>query len=300
MLRAIDVFRAAKSLPVVSALSAALVVVTGAIDYLTGYELAFSIFYVVPVAIAAWYAGRGAGVAICVVSAMVWLLVDLGSGRPYAYPAIPFWNATVRFGFFLIIGNLLSRLHDALRMQATLARLDDLTGMPNGRNFRERCEIITRVATRLGHPLALCFIDLDGFKGINDSLGHAAGDRVLIAIANELTTRLRACDIVGRLGGDEFGVVLPETDLAGARIIVSELQSTLISLAERNRWPVGFSIGVAVFCPAPAALDEALERADELMYEAKRRGRNQLLFALNNGTPIDSTDLQTLRNPPRV
>ncbi|WP_291994222.1 GGDEF domain-containing protein [Candidatus Accumulibacter sp. ACC003] len=159
-----------------------------------------------------------------------------------------------------------------------LAQEDGLTGLLNARTFRQRCDAIFMLAKRHGRPLALGYLDLDGFKGVNDSFGHAVGDEVLKAVASALSKRLRASDLGSRLGGDEFAVLLPETDLAGARTFFTELHESLVKLAGTNSWPVGFSIGVAVFHHARANPDDALRYADGLMYKVKNSGKNNIFF----------------------
>lgn len=260
------------------AFSFLLVAIVGACDLATSYELSISIFYTIPVGVGTWYVGRRFGFLVCIVSAITWLAVDFASEHPFSHPAIPFWNATVRLGYFVIIAYLLDRLRGALDFQELLAQEDGLTGLLNARTFRQRCDAIFMLAKRHGRPLALGYLDLDGFKGVNDSFGHAVGDEVLKAVASALSKRLRASDLGSRLGGDEFAVLLPETDLAGARTFFTELHESLVKLAGTNSWPVGFSIGVAVFHHARANPDDALRYADGLMYKVKNSGKNNIFF----------------------
>lgn len=260
------------------AFSFLLVAIVGACDLAIGYELSFSIFYTIPVGVAAWYVGRRFGFLVCLVSAITWLAVDYASDHQFSHPAIPFWNAAVRLGYFVIIAYLLDRLRGALDVQEILAQEDGLTGLLNARTFRQRCDAIFMLAKRHGRPLAVGYLDLDGFKGVNDSHGHAVGDEVLKAVASALSKRLRASDLGSRLGGDEFAVLLPETDFAGARAFFAELHESLVKLARANSWPVGFSIGVALFHCAMANPDDALRYADKLMYKVKNSGKNNILF----------------------
>ncbi|WP_313952903.1 GGDEF domain-containing protein [Accumulibacter sp.] len=255
-----------------------LVAIVGACDLATGYELSLSIFYTIPVGVGTWYVGRRFGFLVCIVSAISWLTVEYAADHQFSHPAIPFWNATVRLGYFVIIAYLLDRLRGALNLQEILAQEDGLTGLLNARTFRHRCDAIFMLANRHGRPLALGYLDLDGFKGVNDSHGHAVGDEVLKAVASALSKRLRGSDLGSRLGGDEFAVLLPETDLAGAQAFFTELHESLVKLASANGWPVGFSIGVALFHCAMANPDDALRYADKLMYKVKNSGKNNILF----------------------
>jgi K+-sensing histidine kinase KdpD len=104
------------------ALAACGVMIVGGIDYFTGYEISMSLFYLGPVALAAWYAGRWPGFAIAVLSCVVWYCADLRSGNQYIHPAIPVWNALVRFGFFFITGSLMTSLRENLRTQQHLGK----------------------------------------------------------------------------------------------------------------------------------------------------------------------------------
>lgn len=283
MIEATHRFLSAQSRRQLVAIVFFLIAIVGVIDYLTGYEVSLSILYLVPVSISAWYATDFLATLVSIISAMTWLAVDYTSGHQYTHPAIAFWNAGVRFGFFVIIAFLLERLHAALGVQAALAQQDGLTGIMNARAFRQRCEPIIQLAARYCHPLTLGYLDLDGFKGINDSLGHHGGDIVLKAVATAIAERLRASDFVGRMGGDEFAILLPETDLTGAQTFFNNTREALRSLADRNGWSIGFSFGVAVFHPPPASLADAISCADRLMYEVKSTGKNGILFEEYSG-----------------
>lgn len=255
-----------------------LLIAVGAIDAISGFELSFSIFYTVPVGIGSWYLGRRLGFTVCVISALIWFAADYVSGHEYSNALIPLWNTSVRLGYFIIISYLLDRLSESLKSQVALAQIDGLTSLLNARTFKQRCHSIFDLTSRHHRPLALGYLDLDNFKGINDNLGHSVGDQVLKATASVLGKRLRASDLGGRLGGDEFAILLPDTDLAGARMFFNELHTNLIDLANDNAWPIGFSIGVAVFHTPVVSPDAAISFADNLMYKVKKSGKNNILF----------------------
>jgi diguanylate cyclase (GGDEF)-like protein len=249
-----------------------------ALDHLTGFELSFSIFYLIPVAVAAWYVGRPAGLAMSVLSAVSWLLVDITSGHAYSNEIIPFWNAMVRLGFFVLVAELLVVLEAALQREAGLARVDALTGAIAGGAFRRATGDLIRLAARTGSPLVLAYVDLDDFKTVNDTRGHAEGDRALQAVAATLLQNVRRTDLVGRLGGDEFAILLPDTNEAGAREALDKIREHLTRTAEEGGWAIGFSIGAAVFLVPPKDPEEAIARADALMYRGKKAGKNQTVF----------------------
>lgn len=249
----------------------------GAVDVATGYELSFSIFYLLPVALASWYGGRRAAVVACVLAAATWLLADNLAGRPYTHPFIPLWNAAVRLGFFTVTAVLLVSLRRHLTNEQRLARIDPLTGLLNTRSFDEICTRQLELARRHRRPITLGYLDLDDFKQVNDRFGHSEGDLLLRDVGALLAERLRETDAAGRLGGDEFAVLLPDTDRAGAERLFEDLFRRLSELFERQGRGAGVSVGVTVFSVPPADLDAAVALADEVMYEVKRGGKGSLL-----------------------
>lgn len=192
----------------------ALTALVGVTDYFSWDELSYSVFYLAPIVLVAWYAQPWAGFVFCGLSAAVWCLVEISSGTGYSNMFIPFWNTTVRFGFFVVTAYLLVELKAHLRIEHRLARTDALTGALNARALRDACERLLLLARRGGRPVVLAYIDIDHFKAINDKFGHGEGDRVLQSVVQVLTRCVRVSDVVGRIGGDEFAVFLPESDHA--------------------------------------------------------------------------------------
>lgn len=153
---------------------------------------------------------------------------------------------------------------------------DALTGLPTRALLLDRIEMAIRRAARDDRRGAILFIDLDGFKQVNDRHGHAAGDAVLKTVATRLVATVRACDTVARLGGDEFVVLLPEmaNDLDGDQVahkIITALEQPLPWSGASLQVPA--SIGVAEFCGTTPNADDVMRRADEAMYDAKREGK---------------------------
>jgi diguanylate cyclase (GGDEF)-like protein/PAS domain S-box-containing protein len=185
--------------------------------------------------------------------------------------------------------------HDVSIAQALTRRLehsalhDNLTDLPNRSLMRDLVEHALTMARRHHTVLALLYVDLDRFKHINDSLGHAVGDRLLQAIALRLTESLRASDTVCRLGGDEFVIVLSEMTHADDAAVCAEklLQSLRVpSVIDDHEIHVSSSIGIAIFPGDGEDVDGLLKNADSAMYEAKGRGRDNYQFYrrdLNSG-----------------
>lgn len=157
---------------------------------------------------------------------------------------------------------------------AHLARTDPLTGLLNRRSLMEEVEKELVRARRQDAPCAFLFVDLDNFKEVNDQMGHRAGDQLLQAVAERIRQVVRRPDVVGRLGGDEFGVLLPDSDGAGAQAVAARLLAALevpVALFGQAVVPQA-SIGVALFPDHACDAEELLARADMAMYRAKREG----------------------------
>jgi len=189
---------------------------------------------------------------------------------------------TYMTGYAILIVNgfgflLLCKEKDDSQM-ALLATIDSLTGLVNRRAFFERTDSARMLASRQRHPIALMMLDLDHFKRINDRYGHAAGDEALRVFAGAAQQALREPDIMGRLGGEEFAVVLPGTDLAGAVQAAERLRlavsASLLPLCDVD-YTMSVSIGVVAIDP-DEHINAALARADHALYVAKSAGRNRV------------------------
>lgn len=200
------------------------------------------------------------------------------------------WN----FGFVLMA---IDRLRSEL---ATLAVVDELTGVPNRRGFMERAGLEEKHARRTGRPLSLLLLDLDDFKVINDNFGHAAGDASLEFFVRTAEGILPEPATLGRLGGDEFCVLLPETDLHAAEAVADDL--VRLFRATVFRWkgqtiPLTVSIGGAQWSASdPTGIAGAIEDADIALYETKSRGRNGC--SIFRQTPAGAKSPVLLRGQP--
>ncbi len=258
----------------------------GVADVVTGSELAFALFYLIPIVLVTWFSGRNLGLAISVIAAITWFIADALGGQSYSQPAIGYWNATVRLGLFVVVTLLLPALR-ALEREREIARVDHLTGSANRRHCFEVAQTELYRSQRYQRPFTIAYIDLDDFKALNDQCGHRTGDKLLCAVVNRAKSHLRRTDLMARLGGDEFVLLLPEIDEDAAQMTVSKIQPALLDEVRRNDWPVTFSIGVLTYRDGPLTTDELITRADDLMYSVKKSGKNGIAFAVNAGeTPL--------------
>lgn len=161
-----------------------------------------------------------------------------------------------------------------------LAHVDPLTGIGNRRYLIERAEHERLRAERFGSPLSLMMLDIDHFKRINDQFGHGAGDHAICRVARSCTEGVREIDVVGRYGGEEFVVVLPGTDLEGARELAERLRQAIgaieIAAPDGRRGRLTASVGLATHYPGDS-LEQMLAAADAALYRAKSLGRNRVV-----------------------
>jgi diguanylate cyclase (GGDEF)-like protein len=183
----------------------------------------------------------------------------------------------------LVLTRPLLRAFSWTEEQASEARIDALTGLANRRALEEILAAEVSRAQRFAHPLAVVLLDLDRFKEINDSFGHAAGDTMLREVSRLLNSLARQGDTVARWGGEEFVVVLPETDLAGARRFAERLRRT-IEAHSVGEMKTSASCGVATMLPEDTA-EQLLAAADRALYQAKSNGRNRTESAVRGPRP---------------
>ena len=185
--------------------------------------------------------------------------------------------------------------HDITLVKQTRDRLnwlsyyDDLTGLANRRLFKDRVEQIITLSHRQKHSVALLFLDLDRFKTVNDSLGHAVGDEVLKETASRLQLELRDSDFAARMGGDEFTLILPDTNADSAEIVAKKVLQSLLApyLLNSQQFILGCSIGIAIYPKDGTDSDSLLQQADNAMYFAKKE---------KTGYAFCSSDLHKISN----
>ena len=246
------------------------------IRYYSGPELAFTLFYIFPIILAVWKSGIWAGIFISFASAFLWLIVDSITPNLYSNSIVLYLNNIFRLIVFLIITYILSELKTSLESQKRLARIDPLTSMANRRAFYETANIEIEKARRHKFPVSLLCLDLDNFKEINDTLGHNTGDLLLKQVAKAILRNVRTIDLAGRLGGDEFGILLPQANAESAYIVALKLKEKIIETMQNNNWNVTPSIGLVTFLKAENSIDDMINKADTLMYSAKYNGKNTI------------------------
>ncbi len=238
--------------------------------------ISLSIFYLAPICLSTWFAGRFYGFFMSALSSVLWWAVNLSDYPIHISRGVYYWNTSVRLSFFLLTTYLLSELQDSLRREKQLARTDFLTGVANTRFFFEFADLEIKRAQRYRYCLTIAYLDVDNFKSINDQFGHKAGDELLKTVAQTIKSKIRSTDLIARMGGDEFVILMPETAYEPAQIVLERIQKCLREAMQQHQWEVTFSIGVVTFIKAPNSVEDLIERADNLMYYVKHNGKNMV------------------------
>ncbi|MFT4840112.1 MAG: diguanylate cyclase (GGDEF)-like protein [Planctomycetota bacterium] len=277
----------------VTGLSMVLLGSVGLLDWFSQADIAASLGYLLPISVAAWGAGRIGSVVAAAMCAGMWLTINLMTAVTGITPALELVNMVVLTVAFQLFGLLLATLRGQLDHERKLARTDPLTSVHNRRAFWSAAAREVARGRRHGTPFSLAYIDVDGFKSVNDTYGHRAGDELLRRIALALQEDLRELDMVARLGGDEFVILLPGAAEAGAGRVISRLQKRLANARWRQSFDIDFSIGVLAVVESPESVEQLVGRADALMYQVKRSGRGLVLFdVLRASENLPPTDVQ--------
>ncbi len=254
-----------------------LIGLVGLTDYLTGTEMEFSIFYLIPITAAVFLSGGIAGAAASVVSFGVSFAFDVLSGDQDRNWTMLFSFNFVHLGYFALHALLISWLLRIIREVRALSLRDPLTAAANWRYFEEQADMRLKIARRNRAPVTLAYIDLDNFKKVNDTLGHHVGNEVLKTVVDTIQSQIRPNDLLARLGGDEFGLLIddPRSDEI-RRVLERVMDETCGRLRARN-WPVTLSMGAVTYRRLPNSIGIMVKEADKIMYRVKKSGKNRMV-----------------------
>ena len=230
--------------------------------------------------------GQSAGLVVTAITAFGLAFGNAALPAPYSPTALATIVASVIYlgAFFHIYGNrsisYFLRMRESNRQLYELAMHDQLTGVLNARAYYLTCDQQISVAKRSGAAYSVLFVDLDHFKLVNDTYGHAAGDLVLKRAADCMGRHVRSSDLLGRVGGEEFSVFLPGTDMVSAAGVAENIRKAIerldIEVTPGTRLKISASIGVARNQHSDETLKEIQTKADTAMYQAKQGGRNRV------------------------
>jgi diguanylate cyclase (GGDEF)-like protein len=268
------------------ALGLALIAAISAFKLKLGSGVMMIDFLIIPVIGVGWFArSRRYGYLVAAVAAADSAVLAMHAETQASWHTAIITGA-VRFGLYLVILALLGMMRSERAGHQRAATTDRKTGAVNAHAFNERAQTAVEHAQRHGSELSLAYIDVDDFKEINDLLGHAEGDRVLFEASHMMRSTVRESDTVGRVGGDEFAILMPETSAKSARVVIERVHGQLARVRTCAGRPVPFSIGLVTFDRPPATLGELIDAGDDLMYRAKRAGKDRIEQAERSGVAV--------------
>ncbi len=256
-----------------------LIVLVACLDYWTGDDVPLLVFYLPVVVLACWWMNLAVAVCLSLICCTLWLLDNLFAPQP-PLQFTHYWTTATNLTFFLVVASVISRLRFAHDNTRRLLNMDHLTKLANSQAFVEQAQAEMANSAASGQPLTVAFLDCDNFKQVNDTLGHLTGDELLCAVADTMRRSVRASDVVARMGGDEFVVLLPGVSPEQARVMIGRLQHDLQLAMRQNNWAVTFSIGVVTFTEPPESVDRLIHDADQVMYSIKHANKNAAQFQL--------------------
>lgn len=235
-------------------------------------------FLVIPVLLASWYGSSKAGISLAILIAITMLVATpdndlLGFGRSSSA-----YDVAAILAAYIFVAILVTNFRKVHGVEVVAADTDTLTGVHSLRSFY--AEIANEIlrSHRYRHEFSLAYIDVDDFKKINDTLGHAAGDKLLIDLSKNLVSSVRTTDTIARIGGDEFVCLFPETGKGEAKKAILKLEKSLKESMSIKNWDVSFSIGLVTFESLPEDVHEAIKIADDLMYSVKNNKKNNIAY----------------------
>jgi diguanylate cyclase (GGDEF)-like protein len=275
-MKEIDSFLRRQHRPVLVAAGLIMIAVAALIDHLTGDDLSFLLFYLIPVSFFVWYATRRIGVLASVLCAVVWFLENVSDRIQVYHSTISYLNMSIELVFFFLVTYLLCMLKETMGINEELSRIDPLTGTMNRAAFYDDAGKEILRLERYKRAFTVAYVDIDNFKVVNYRHGHRTGDQLLCAVAETIKKNLRKVDLVARFGGDEFTILLPETGAEGAQVVLSRIRNVLLNTMEKNEWPVTFTFGTVTFLKAPASVEEMIKKVGSVMYSGKDSGMNTI------------------------
>ena len=262
-----------------------LTILLGALDVATSIEMHFLLFYLVPIFLGTWFVSRDVGVSLAIFGSLAWSVADFLIGRANSSPWIAYWNLLMRTGVFVAFAFTQASLKSKLDELSHLASRDFLTGLPNGRAFYELAAKEMSRASGL-EPMTLACIDVSGIQSVNERLGYPTGDQVMCAIAHTIRQTVARPDLVGRLAGTTFALLLPKTASSGANVVLEQLHDALNGDRRRYAHPLNFYISAVACTKAPRTVAELMQEADSQMIRMKNAKKDFIQIVTSEGPSL--------------
>ena len=262
-----------------------LTILLGALDVATSIEMHFLLLYLVPIFLGTWFVSRDVGVSLAIFGSLAWSVADFLIGRANSSPWIAYWNLLMRTGVFVAFAFTQASLKSKLDELSHLASRDFLTGLPNGRAFYELAAKEMSRASGL-EPMTLACIDVSGIQSVNERLGYPTGDQVMCAIAHTIRQTVARPDLVGRLAGTTFALLLPKTASSGANVVLEQLHDALNGDRRRYAHPLNFYISAVACTKAPRTVAGLMQEADSQMIRMKNAKKDFIQIVTSEGPSL--------------
>lgn len=251
------------------------------VDVMTGSETRLYPLYFIPITIAGSRLGKLEAMVVAQFCTAAWLIANLFDGTYFSSTWYWVINTLAQWCAFSFVAYLISKLHAVTIKVEEEARVDPLTELPNIRGFNEHAIRLLDLCHRERAPLVIAYIDLDNFKHVNDIQGHKRGNDVLRIAAQTMKSTFRSADLLGRVGGDEFIVMLPHaaSDRAAETLERARLAIEVAMLSENCE--VTASLGAVAYDSAPRDFGLIIETADKVLLQAKQMGKNRVVMISN-------------------
>jgi diguanylate cyclase (GGDEF)-like protein len=240
----------------------------GMIDYLGRWQLDVSYLYIFPIVLVSWFVNKRTGILVAICCVWIWFISGRLDGVRHSSRMIVVWNSSVPAVVLIAFAYLVSWLRSNVDRISEVATKDFLTGLPNARAFYELAASEMKKSFGL-EPLALAYIDVEGFHWVNQRFGYATGDQMLCSIAQTILQGVVRKDLVGRIGGTAFAVLMPNTNSDGAHFILEKIHDELKKERRRYAQPVNVFISAVACTKAPRNVAELMHQAETSMTRMK-------------------------------
>jgi len=265
--------------------AAVVTLLVGVIDYVTGTGLRVFPLYFVPLGLIAGSQAQKHALGAALLLTAVWASINYDPLNMNVYLG----NIASQCVAFVVVALLINAHKLRADMHQQLASTDALTGLLNSRAFFRAASRELAVQKRKGYDLTMAYLDVDNFKDVNTNLGHLGADDVLRDTALAMLASLRETDVIGRVGGDEFAIILPDTSAESARITLERLRKQVLAANKDRGMNITVSVGAVVFQRPASSVNEMLELSDQLMYFVKGETKDGVAIRPAQDLPPAST-----------
>ncbi|MGZ8427318.1 MAG: GGDEF domain-containing protein [Candidatus Binatia bacterium] len=269
----------------VAVIAIAASILLGVLDLTTGIEIQLFLVYLIPIFLASWFVSQAVAIYVAILGSLVWFVADSLSGRVYSSQWIAYGNLLMCTSLFVVFALTQAYLRIKLDELTSLANSDFLTGLPNGRAFYRLASEEMNRAIGL-EPLTLACIDITGMQLINERLGYPSGDQMMCTIAHTIRQNVARPDLVGRLAGTSFAVLLPNTASTGANLALEQLHNALKDERRKYSHPLNFYISAVACTKAPRTVAELMQEADSQMNRMKNAKTDFVQIVTSEGSGL--------------